>query len=173
MSATLTTIFLNERRSLMWSVMRIVRDREVAEDLAQETYLRACKALETRPIEHIEAFLHQTARNLALDHLRRLKTRGAVEGSAEAPQLAAVPAETVPIEAAIIEREKFRHFRAALASLPERAQTVLVLARIEGWTNARIAAHLGVSERTVFNDLKLAMAHSRDALARYERRSRP
>ena len=41
---------------------------------------------------------------------------------------------------------------------------------MEEWTNARIAQHLGVSERTVFNDLKLAMAHCRDALARSDRR---
>ena len=37
MSATLTSIFLSNRKSIMWSVMRIVRDPQVAEDVAQET----------------------------------------------------------------------------------------------------------------------------------------
>lgn len=40
------------------------------------------------------------------------------------------------------------------------------MARLENLSNRAIAERLGVSERTVFNDLKLAMGHCRDALAR-------
>jgi RNA polymerase sigma factor (sigma-70 family) len=170
MSGTLNAAFLLHRRSLMWSVMRIVRDPQTAEDLAQETYLRATRAAESGPIEHLEAFLHQTARNLALDHLRRRRTRGSVEvdGLNDA-DVEMVPANIPTLETAIIERERFRRFRDALGALPERAQSVVVLSRIEGWSNIRIAAHLGISERTVFNDLKLAMAHCRDALLLLDR----
>ncbi len=147
--------------------MRIVRDRQTAEDLAQETYLRARKAIETGPIEHIEAFLHRTARNLALDHLRRRKTQGEIETAGPgANDVCDVPADIPSLEDVVIERERLEIFRKALAGLPERAQTVIVLSRIEEWSNRRIAAWLGVSERTVFNDLKLAMAHCREALAR-------
>jgi len=170
MSSTLNDAFQLHRRSLTWSVMRIVRDAQIAEDLAQETYVRAHKAVEAGPIEHIEAFLHQTARNLALDHLRRRKTRGRVEtnGLSEAT-LENIPADAPSLEAEVIERERLRLFQAALSTLPERVQRVVVLSRIEEWTNARIALHLGISERTVFNDLKLAMAHCRDALARSDK----
>lgn len=169
MPAILNAIFAAHRRSLLWTVMRIVRDPQTAEDLAQETYLRARKAVENGRVEHLEGFLHQTARNLALDHLRRRRTREAaeVEGLDET-FLAAVSADIPSIEQALIERQMFGAFQTALATLPKRAQTVLVLSRIEEWTNARIADHLGISERTVFNDLKLAMAHCRDALARLD-----
>lgn len=51
--------------------MRIVRDPQAAEDVAQETYVRARKAIETGTIDHIEAFLYQTARNVALNYRRR------------------------------------------------------------------------------------------------------
>lgn len=167
--AILNAIFAAHRRSLLWTVMRIVRDPQTAEDLAQETYLRARKAVESGRVEHLEGFLHQTARNLALDHLRRRRTREAaeVEGLDET-FLAAVSADIPSIEQALIEKQTFGAFQTALASLPKRAQTVLVLSRVEEWTNARIADHLGISERTVFNDLKLAMAHCRDALARLD-----
>nr|WP_244669830.1 sigma-70 family RNA polymerase sigma factor [Kaistia sp. 32K] len=150
--------------------MRIVRDPQIAEDLAQETYVRAHKAIEAGPIEHIEAFLHQTARNLALDYLRRRKTRARVETDGLSDEmLESIPADTPSLETEIMERERLRLFQAALATLPERVQQVVRLSRIEEWTNARIALHLGVSERTVFNDLKLAMAHCRDALARKDK----
>lgn len=171
MPAALNAIFQTHRRFLMWSVMRIVGDRQTAEDVAQETYLRARRAMENGPIEHIEAFLQQTARNLALDHRRRRKMRSAYETDGLGDDLLLnVPDDVPSVETALLERERFRSFRKALDGLPPRAQTVLVLSRMEEWTNRRIAAHLGVSERTVFNDLKLAMAHCREALVRLEGR---
>ena len=42
----LTNIFMGARQSLMWSIMRIVRDRQIAEDLTQEAYIRAKKAMD-------------------------------------------------------------------------------------------------------------------------------
>jgi RNA polymerase sigma factor (sigma-70 family) len=169
--AVLNAIFAAHRRSLLWTVMRIVRDPQTAEDLAQETYLRARKAVEGGRVDHLEGFLHQTARNLAIDHLRRRKTRAGVEACGlDESLLADIPADIPSIEQALIEKQTFGVFQQALAGLPKRAQAVLVLSRIEEWSNVRIAEHLGISERTVFNDLKLAMAHCRDAMVRRERK---
>lgn len=97
MSSVLNTIFETQRRSLLWSVMRIVRDPQTAEDLAQETYVRARRAADNGPIEHVEAFLHQTARNLALDHLRRKNTRTNVEAEGvDEATVAAIAADIPP-----------------------------------------------------------------------------
>ncbi|MFH1558600.1 MAG: RNA polymerase sigma factor [Pseudomonadota bacterium] len=166
----MTAIFLTERRSLMGTVLRIVRDPQTAEDLAQEAYLRARKAIEQGPIDHIEAFLHQTARNLALDHERKRKTRDRYE-KADVPvdQVERVPADVLTIEAALIERERLRQFDAALRELPDRARQAWALSQIEGWSYAQIAEHLGVSRNTVYNDVKSVIGHCHDALARLER----
>lgn len=170
MSAALNALFNLHRRSLLWTVMRIVRDPHTAEDLAQETYIRAKRAFDEGTVEHPEGFLHQTARNLALDHLRKAGTRAAVETDGlEGGAAETVASQVVSIEDAIIERQRFSAFKTALQGLPKRAQAVLILSRIEHWPQHRIAEHLGVSERTVFNDLKMAMAHCRDAIARHER----
>jgi RNA polymerase sigma factor (sigma-70 family) len=165
MLAVLNRVFQTHRRSLIWSVRRIVGDAQIAEDLTQETYIRVRRAAETGPIEHLEAFLHQTARNLALDHQRRRRVRSVVEVDAGDEDALRNVADSIPSqEAAFIEREKFRVLRKALQKLPPRAQQVVILSRIEEWSNRRIAEHLGISERTVFNDLKMAMAHCRDSL---------
>ncbi len=171
MTTTLADIFQSHRRSLMWTAMRIVGDRQTAEDVAQEAYLRARRAIESGPIEHIEAFLQQTARNLALDHLRHRKMRAEYEtdGLGE-DALMNVPDNVLSLEAALLERERFQAFRKALDGLPARAQTVIVLSRLEEWSNRQIAEHLGISERTVFSDLKLAMTHCRERLARLDGR---
>ncbi len=170
MNGALTSIFMGARQSLMWSVMHLVRDRQIAEDLTQETYICVRKAMDRGPVEHIEAFLYQTARNLALDHLRRKGTRGRVETEGlDADAVEQVAGDVVSIEDSIIERQRFDHFFGALSSLPKRAQAVIILSRLDKWSNRRIAEYLGISERTVFSDLKMAMGHCRDVMARYEK----
>lgn len=168
--ARLNRIFLRHRRVLWLSALRIVRDRQIAEDLAQETYIRALQASEVTGIENVEAFLHRTVRNLALDHLRRRKTRERYEESqASHGQVLEIPADIPSIEAALIERERLRLFEAALQSLPERARRAWALSQVSGWPYARIAEFLGVSRNTVYNDVKLVMGHCADVLARLER----
>lgn len=71
MSNNLTETYMNLRQVLIWSVLRVVRDRQVAEDVAQETYIRVRLAAEQGTVDHAEALMHRIARNVALDHLRR------------------------------------------------------------------------------------------------------
>lgn len=170
MPAALSNIFLLNRSSLVGSVLRIVRDRQTAEDLAQEAYLRACKALETNRIDHLEGFLYQTARNLALDHQRRRKVRERYEETGvSGNEIESVAFDAPSAEEAMIEQEQLRLFDEALCGLPERARKAWALSQLEGWTYARIAEHLGVSRNTVYNDIKLVMGHCHDVLARLDR----
>ena len=74
-------VFLTQRVTLLRTLERMVNNHSTAEDLLQETYLRVTRALNERAIEHLEPFVFQTARNLALDHLRarRIQSRTVVE----------------------------------------------------------------------------------------------
>ncbi|WP_311201199.1 sigma factor, partial [Pseudomonas protegens] len=69
-------VFLTQRISLLRTLERMVNNHSTAEDLLQETYLRVTRALSERPITHLEPFVFQTARNLALDHLRARRIQG-------------------------------------------------------------------------------------------------
>ncbi len=146
--------------------MRIVRDVQTAEDLIQESYLRARRAAESGQIDNIVAFLHRTVHNLALDHIRRRRTKERFEVPCEDFDPLQIAAEIPSAEEHLLHRERLGSFKAALDALPERARRVWVLNRVEGWTYPRIAEHLGVSPGTVFNDMKLAMGHFLDALSR-------
>lgn len=169
MDGTLADIFLTNRKSLVWSVMRIVRDHQAAEDVAQETYIRASKAIKNGPIEHLEAFLFKTARNLAINHKRHRDMRSGTEREDVSEHDIANVAASVPTpETALIHRQRLQLVDAAVAKLPQRAQTVWLLSRIEKWPYTKIAVHLGVSPSTVFNDLKLAHAHCLDVLAKID-----
>ncbi|MBO0144529.1 sigma-70 family RNA polymerase sigma factor [Agrobacterium sp. Ap1] len=170
MSAALNAIFALHRRSLLWAVMRIVRDPHTAEDLAQEAYVRAKTALETRSIDHLESYLYQTAKNLALDHRRRRSFRQQFERSdCSANEVENVATSEISAEENIIERERQRLFEEALSKLPGRAREAWGLSQIEGWSYQQIADHLNVSRNTVYNDIKMVIGHLRDVLTRLER----
>lgn len=170
MERGLADVFWDHRKSLVWTVMRIVRDYQTAEDVTQETYIRVRQAVENGPVEHIEAFLFQTARNLALNHKRRRAMQGRIERVDMADDdIADVPAIAPPAEAVLYHRQRLAAVDAAIAKLPLRAQQVWALSRIEKWAYPRIAQHLGISPNTVFNDLKLAHACCLVALERIDR----
>jgi RNA polymerase sigma factor (sigma-70 family) len=150
--------------------LRRFRNREDAADAAQETFLRLLSATPRGPIENRRAYLFRTARNIAVDQERAQRRRASVECPiVDEKAILNVPSEAPSQEAALIDRERLSLFEKALLDLPERARTVLLLSRKEGWSYPAIAARLGVSPNTVYNDARMAMAHCMAAMARLDR----
>ena len=157
--ARLDAAFPAMRSSLFQAVLRIVRDPATAEELTQEAYVRARRAVETAKPQRMEAFLWQTARNLAFDYIRWKKVRAGTETLDAVESQGSEVADTAPsAEEQAIQKDNLRIVGEVLQKLPPRAQKVWVLIRVEGLPYPRIAAHLGVSPNTVFNDIKMVMA---------------
>lgn len=73
-SDSIQSIFIGLRSSLARAVMGIVPPREV-EDIVQETYVRVCQVKHPENIRQSRSYLFRTARNLALDYLKRAETK--------------------------------------------------------------------------------------------------
>lgn len=169
MSALLDALFAQHKRSLLWVLRRIVRDQQAAEDLAQETYLKTHQALANRRIEHLEQYIFQTARNLALDHNRRNRFRGQFyHADVSDEKLQNIPYDAPNAEENTIECERRKLFEKALSELPLRAREAWALSYVEELTYQEIADRLGVSRNTVYNDIKLVIGYCRDYLERFE-----
>jgi RNA polymerase sigma factor (sigma-70 family) len=165
----LNDVFLSQRTVLLRTLQRIVRNPSIAEDLLQETWLRVTRALGERPIDHLEPFVYQTARNLALDHLRahKLHARTMVE-DAPADQLYSVVApSSLPEDAAHAER-LIKGLSTSLGRLSERQQRIFTLSRLQGCSYLEIAEQLKVSASTVQKELKLIMALCLDVAAKLD-----
>jgi len=141
----------------------------------QETWIRAIARIaeaeteEQGPIRNLRAFLYRIAGNLSIDHIRRRKVRAHLEAASIDDGEAMQVASHAPLaDAAMIVAEQQRMFEAALRTLPARARKVLVLSRVEGWTYPRIAGALGISLRTVSNDIERALALCLSLLAERE-----
>jgi RNA polymerase sigma factor (sigma-70 family) len=155
----LNTLFITRRRSLLRTLQRMVNNPCTAEDLLQETYLRVTRAMGALPIDHLEPFVFQTARNLALDHLRsrRLQQRTLLEDvPLHVLQSVAAP-QSSPEDAAHAEQLLMR-LAASLSQLSARQQQIFILSRLHGCSYLDIAKQLSVSTSTVQKELKLIMA---------------
>ncbi|MDF3057064.1 MAG: polymerase subunit sigma-24 [Rariglobus sp.] len=142
---------------------RSVGCRHEADDLTQETYLRALRWDQQTRIERGESVLYRIARNLLVDRARRRSRRP------ENLPLDATPGTTArtftcPARSADAA-ERLRLVRAAIAALPPRCREVFILNRFGGLAYADIADRLGLSPSTVEKHMIKALAACHAALA--------
>lgn len=130
--------------------------RDRAEDWLQEAFLQAWQQLPS--FRHQSAFgtwMHRLAVNTALMALRREQARPlAIADPAHLPDVAMDP--TCPAEQQALIR--------AIAALPPRARTVLVLHDVEGWRHREIGKALGVAAGTSKAQLHRARGLLREVL---------
>jgi len=134
----------------------IVITHEDAEDAVQDAFLHAYRALHRfLPDQAFGAWLHRIVANASLDITRRRKVRDADE----LPETVASPFRD-PAESA----ELRTRLRDALAQLPVRQRSVIVLHDVEGFKHAEIGKLLGIPEGTARSDLHYARSALRRLL---------
>ena len=119
---------------------RVLGDRAEAEDVAQEVFLRVWRAAGrwTPGRASVSTWMHTIARNLCLDRVRRRRPHQAIEEAVEI-------ADPTPDAAdRLAAKETERRVADALARLPERQRTAIVLCHHQAMSNAEAAIVLGV-----------------------------
>lgn len=141
-------------------ILRMVRDRALAEDLAQETFVKAFRSLASYDqTRKLSSWLFTIAHNAAIDHLRRKRLATVpleTEGDRAAPvDRAAAPAAEGP-EREALRADLLRAFETVLAELrPDHAEA-LVLRFQEGLAYDEIAEIMGLPLGTVKTHLHRA-----------------
>jgi RNA polymerase sigma factor (sigma-70 family) len=117
-------------------IVRIVRDRGIAEDLTMETFWRIYRAhARFNPEGNFGAWARRIATNAALDHLRTARREVALRED--------LAARALPDPA--LHREVREQIERAFRELPARLQVVATLALVEEESYAQIAEALGIS----------------------------
>ncbi len=149
---------------------RLTGDRDRAEDLAQETFLRLFRGA-GRYVERglLRAYLYRIATNLARSEERRAR-RAKLLQPLLGPHRDGEPGTW---HDALLRDELQRQVAAAVAALPLRWRVPLVLHEIEGWPYAEVAAQLGVREGTVKSRIHRGRERLRRALAPYWKNGGP
>lgn len=138
---------------------RLVRDTQLAEDIAQESFLRLWKIAESwQPRARISTWLCHVARNLAIDVIRR-RTR---ERTQEVDDT--IVAHDPSALEQMSSRETQGEIDKALAALPERQRHAIMLVHFGECTGAAAADVLGISVEALESLLSRARRALRAAL---------
>ena len=155
---------------------RLVGNREEAEDLAQEAFLRLHRSLpDFRGESLISTWLYRTTTRLAIDHLRRERIKRKLfffRQSNDAPdpvELASDPRQNPGRE--FLSQEAMQSLRRSLAKLSSRQQVIFTLRHYEGLPLKEIAEHLGLQTGTVKAHLHRAVTQLRLDLVDYREES--
>ncbi len=137
----------------------IVGDRDRAEDVVQEAWLRiAATPQETSgPIVQPVSYLYRVVRNLAIDLARRLGRE--VRGESADVILAQAPSAQATPEAEALHRNELAIVLAALEELPERTRLAFRMHRFEDRTYGEIGKALGISQGRAYGIVADAVAH--------------
>jgi RNA polymerase sigma-70 factor (ECF subfamily) len=126
-----------------------LRDRMLAEDVAQESFLAAYQRIGSLGrAEAFRSWLYRIAINRSHDALRRAARKGEV-GGAEGEARIGELEEPIDRAAQLVTRDLGRRIARAVAALPEKYRRPLLLKEIEGMTYAEIAELLGWPMGTV------------------------
>ena len=141
--------YMSLRASLARAVMRIVPPKEI-EDIVQETYVRVCEIENIDKISDFPSFLFKTARNLALDHVKRAESRLVVSveefRDAEVGEAERLSDKTFD---QVASNEEFSRFCEGVRILPVQCRRAFVLRKVYGYSQREIAREMNISESTV------------------------
>lgn len=169
-------IIERHNKSIMILLFNIVQDTMLAEDLLQETFIKAMTAIRTghyRETYACKTWLHRIAHNLAMDVLRKQKKMPSAFSISTTGDFEESDNETCfPIsnsldkneEEKILTQENKCGIRDLINLLPHEQRKVVMLRYFYGLTFQEIAEHTDVSVNTALGRMRYALIHLRKHL---------
>jgi RNA polymerase sigma-70 factor (ECF subfamily) len=142
----------------------LTHDRQEAEDLVQETYVKALKGFKSfQPGTNFRAWIYKILRNAFLTSRTGLKATATVPLDLEDEEEALPAAEETP-ESILLQRSDGRLVQRALEQLPVAYREVLLLCEVEEMSYQEISATLAIPMGTVMSRLSRARKALRGGL---------
>ncbi|MFQ5527233.1 MAG: RNA polymerase sigma factor [Thermoanaerobaculia bacterium] len=165
-SAAFAELFDLHSSVILGVLVRMLRRRETAEEVLQETFLQAWENADRFDGRRasVRGWLLVMARSRAIDRLRASRARAARE-ELRAKEDATVMAEREPAaDTGLLAKERGRALVSALGGLPDEQRRCIELAFFEGLTHAELARRLDQPLGTVKSRIALGMNKLRRVL---------
>lgn len=134
--------------------LRIVEDADSAEDLVQDAFLKVWQQLESGTvIDNFKAYMYRSVRNGCAGYL---KGRRETVGLETLPEI-----DDETVDTSIRDAKIWK----AIDSLPVRCREIFLLSKRDGLSNDEIAEELGISVKTVKNQMTKAFSRLRQSLS--------
>ncbi len=134
--------------------LRIVEDAQSAEDIVEDAFMKAWGLIEEgKEIADFKAYMYRMVRNACISHIRNRKEMVGLEFVPEAD------------EEAVDTSERDARIWKAIDELPEKCREVFLLSKQDGLSNEEIAERMGISIKTVKNQMTKAFSRLRESLS--------
>jgi RNA polymerase sigma factor (sigma-70 family) len=146
------------------TIILIVKDSYIAEDLFQETFIKIIKNLKKGKYNEEGKFLPwaiRIARNMAIDYFRKMKRMPTVTGSDGEDVFRKIRIAVDNREEQMIRTEKEDMVRAVISKLPEEQRQVLILRHYGDLSFKEIAEMTNVSINTALGRMRYALNNMR------------
>ena len=156
-------LFQKHYPSTCAAIFKFIKDKNLVEDLAQNVYIRFWeKRHQLNITTSVGAYLNRMAINEALGHIRKYK-------KIQIEEITPLTPFGITENAAqqLLHNELKDQITAAINTLPPKCQLVFKLSRFEELTYKEIAAKLGISVKTVENQMGKALRVLREKMQTY------
>lgn len=145
---------------LFYAAYNLFRDKDVCQDLVQELFIDLWTKRQTLNITSIEWYLRVAIKNRVLMYIRT--QRATLDVSA-----IEVLAEKYSADSQLLQHDISRVFNDSVEQLPAKCREIFTLSRKEYLSNREIASRLGISIKTVENQITIALRYLRTGLSDY------
>jgi len=165
------TLMQNYYSRILNFIYRFVANKQIAEDLTQEVFLRVFKyGPRYKPKSKFQTWLYTIAKNIYLNELRKNKDFVAslddpVTLGKEDLEIQIDDPKNCGADEELIRKEKAMVIRQAIGNLPENQRMAVILRRYDNFSYAEIAETLGVSDKAVKSLLSRAKINLRRRLS--------
>ncbi len=162
--ACLEMLINRHKDRIFTTIILIVKDSYIAEDLFQETFIKIIKNLKKGKYNEEGKFLPwaiRIARNMAIDYFRKMKRMPTVTGSDGEDVFRKIKLAVDNREEQMIRTEKENLVRDVISKLPEEQRQVLILRHYGDLSFKEIAEMTGVSINTALGRMRYALNNMR------------
>ena len=154
----ITEYYEEYRQSVFFYICRRIEDKDDAEDLIQDAFLRLLEYRMMIRRDTLKYFLFTIVRNLLNDYLRRYYKRQEIDRYL----YDTLPVTTVEPESRMVADELRRLESRRVSALPEQRRKVYIMSRFQDKPAEDIAEELKLSQRTVENHLFISRKEVRE-----------
>ncbi|GGD62225.1 RNA polymerase sigma factor [Croceicoccus mobilis] len=165
-SAALKQVYDMTSAKLFGVILRIMHDRELAEDVLQDVYLKVWNragrfdANRASPI----SWLCVIARNAAIDGVRRQQRSDYLSGHAEADVLEEIEDDAVPADELLCNAEDNERMRRCMEALQDDHRKSIRMAFFDGLSHSELAERIGVPLGTMKSWIRRGLASLKGCL---------
>ncbi|MBK0404460.1 sigma-70 family RNA polymerase sigma factor [Adhaeribacter sp. BT258] len=162
-------ILVNRHKNRVFtSIMLIVKDEDVAEDLLQDSFIKAIHTMKGGRYNEegkFSSWISRIAHNLAIDHFRKEKRNPTIQLEDNIKAFNSLSYAEDSAEALQIREETFARLKAMIELLPENQKEVLIMRHYADMSFQEIADATGVSINTALGRMRYALINLRKKMS--------